>query len=115
MPQEAARAPNVDVVVGHAGRDAHVAHALRLHVRVRVAHLVAVGLPEVILVVGQVVAADVALPDHPPLLFATADDLHVAVAARLGSRASERWRIRCVRQVEYREILEFGEFRERHH
>lgn len=85
LPQEAAGAPDVDVVVRHAGRDAHVAHALKLHVRVGVAHLVAVGLPEVILIVGQVVAADVALPDHPALLFAAADDLHIAMAARLGS------------------------------
>lgn len=95
LPQEAARTSDVDVVVRHTGRDPHVAHALRLHVRVRVAHLVAVALPEVILIVGQVVAADVALPDHPALLVATADDFHVAVAARLGSRGSKRRRIRC--------------------
>lgn len=84
LPQVAAGGADVDVVVRHAGRDAHVAHALEMHVRVGVAHLVAGGLPVVVLVVGQVVAADVALPDHPALLFAAAGDLHVAVAARLG-------------------------------
>lgn len=88
LPQEAAGAPDVHVSLRHAGRDAHVAQALGLHVRVGVAHLVAVGLPEVVLVVGQVVAADVALAHHSALLFATADDLHVAMATRLGSRGS---------------------------
>lgn len=87
MPHEAAGGAQVDVGVCHATRDAHVAHALELGVEAGVAHLVAVALPVVVYVKGQVVTPDVALPDHPTLLFVAApNDLHIAVPACLDER-----------------------------
>lgn len=87
MPHVAAGGAQVDVGVRHAARDAHVAHALELRVEAGVAHLVAVALPVVVDVKGQVVTPDVALPDHPTLLFVAApDDLHIAVPACLDER-----------------------------
>lgn len=84
LPHVAACGADVDVGFRHAARDAHVAHALELHVEVGIADLVAVSLPVVVGVVGQVVAPDEALSDHPPLLLRAAlDDLHVAVPACL--------------------------------
>jgi len=86
LPGVAAGGPDVDVRVGHPPGDAHVAHALQGHVVVGVAQLVAVRLPLVVGVEGQVVAPHVALAHHAPLLPPAAlDDLHVAMAARLGS------------------------------
>lgn len=84
LPHVAAHRADVDVRVGHAPRDAHVAQALQIHVEVGVAHLVAVVLPLVVGVEGQVIAPDVALPHHPQLLLrAPPHHLHVAMPTSL--------------------------------
>lgn len=45
LPRVAARCTNVDVSVCHACWDPHIAHALKLQVKVGVADLITVGLP----------------------------------------------------------------------
>lgn len=87
LPQVAAGSPDVDIGVRHAARHAHVAHALELHVLCGVADFIAVRLPLIAGVKGQVVAPDVALSHHPSLLLrASFHDLHVAMPAGLEPR-----------------------------
>lgn len=87
LPHVAACCTDVDVCVRHATRDAHVTHALIVHVEVGVADLVTVSLPVIVGVKGQVVTPDVALSYHPTLLLCAAlDDLHIAMPTCLDIR-----------------------------
>ena len=89
LPGEAPGRANVDVAARDAPGDAQVAHALQIHVEGGVAELVLVILPQVVGVVGQVVAPHVALAHHAPLLLAPSRvQLDVSMAACLGARGS---------------------------